>query len=287
MMKHGEAGVLCFRPSPHLNFQPTNTMAHLTILSKPIIVNKGESLDGIAHAKSISEPDATLHVKIQPKFDGWRFFIKAKNGKVKYLNKHGEPFPFGRLSPSFCLHDLPKLKEAINKMASPDETSVWDCELLGVRDGGRYRLMVHTAESTNPDSAFLQKDIVGNFEGVSDYGIPVQFVHTYTVRFHDIPAWAHHYRNLVPDHPIEGVVRKTEGWAYIHSTGRRSKWFKHKPSEKFGRGHKCSEIFDKWYHETHEDYPYDGITRILRPREKPTPMEQWHIDGDVDAPLPE
>ena len=80
-------------------------MAHLTFSRvKPIIVGKGESLDGIGWSGSKrpkykvlpdggTEPGAELVPSIiQPKFDGWRLLVHIRDGNVRFLNKQGQAF---------------------------------------------------------------------------------------------------------------------------------------------------------------------------------------------------
>lgn len=252
-------------------------MAHLTLSRiKPIIVGKGESLDGIGWSGSKrpkykvlpdggTEPGAS-HIPsiIQPKFDGWRLFVHIRDGNVRFLNKQGQAF--GRSLP--FLDALREQFEYLSQVGisedAPSYTTVLDCELLGTRDDGDHKLMIHTVESDFTESRFhTDRGLVEGLCGKSK----IEFVHHYPCDYFDIPEWAHHYQQLMPHHSIEGVVRKKPGWAYVkdstlgshgkHETSRRSRWIKHKPSEKYGRGMKCSEIFKRWFEENADRYKMD------------------------------
>lgn len=263
-------------------------MAHLTFSRvKPIIVGKGESLDGIGWSGSKrpkykvlpdggTEPGAELVPSIiQPKFDGWRLLVHIRDGNVRFLNKQGQAF--GRSLP--FLDTLREQFEYLSQIGIDEDSdspqydslrrklgsfnTVLDCELIGTRDDGDLKLMIHTVESDFAESRFItDKGLVLGLCGKSK----IDFVHSYPCDYFDIPEWAHHYQQLMPHHSIEGVVRKTPGWAYIKdltdgstalSEQRRSRWIKHKPSEKYGRGMKCSEIFKRWFEENADRYKMD------------------------------
>lgn len=194
-------------------------MAHI-IANSPLILRNGESLDGM---KEFPEP-----VSVQPKLDGWRVLFIIKNGKCRALNKDG------KLATDNYVKNMLEHLEIVSDLRAESATTYIDAELLGIRHkmhDGRKKLFFHTLETDG--SLFTKKKLM-----------EIGFGEIPTYKACDVATFASCFA-CSGDWPTEGVVRKTEGWAYIPNGKPRSKWFKHKPSSLWGTTDPVGS-FEKW-----------------------------------------